>query len=115
MRKTANTNWSTPLRDVRVGDLWGKAYADNQEGVSALISFTEKGRQLIEGIDGITLIEHPFEVVAEGQLKRNVQRKPFSKIVMKHLKGQKLIDTLYFKSLIFSLKVVGKLNRIIHR
>lgn len=101
--------------DIRVGDLWGKAYADNQEGVSALISFTEKGEHLIKDLKGITLIEHPLEVVTEGQLKRNVQRKPFSRIVVKHLKGQKPIDTLYFRSLIFSLKVVGKLNRIIHR
>ena len=28
--------------DIRVGDLWGSTYQRNQDGVSALITFTEK-------------------------------------------------------------------------
>lgn len=58
--------------DIRIGDLWGDTYKDNQKGVSALIAFTEKGRKLIEGLKDVTLIEHPFETVAEGQMKNNV-------------------------------------------
>ena len=59
--------------DIRIGDLWGSTYKDNEEGVSALISFTEKGRQVICDLHDVTLVEHPFEVVAEGQMKRNAR------------------------------------------
>ena len=53
---------------VRIGDLWGKTYADNEEGVSAAVAMTEKGDALLHEC-GCTLVDHPFEVVAEGQMK----------------------------------------------
>ena len=55
--------------DIRIGDLWGKAYQDNEEGVSAAIAFTEKGNEILKRCH-CTLVEHPFEVVAEGQMKK---------------------------------------------
>lgn len=54
--------------DIRIGDLWGKTYADNEEGVSAAVAMTEKGDALLHEC-GCTLVDHPFEVVAEGQMK----------------------------------------------
>lgn len=98
--------------DIRIGDLWGKTYEQNEEGVSALVSFTDKGRQIIEGLEDVTLIEHPFSVVSEGQMKKNAQRKPFSYLVMNYLRKGKPIDTIYFKSLLFVLKVVAKFKSI---
>lgn len=54
--------------DIRIGDLWGKTYQDNEEGVSAAIAFTEKGDKMLK-LCNCTLVEHPFDVVAEGQMK----------------------------------------------
>lgn len=54
--------------DIRIGDLWGQAYRDNEDGVSAAIAFTDKGDDVLRQC-GCTLVEHPFEVVAEGQMK----------------------------------------------
>ena len=34
--------------DIRVGDYWGKRFSDNQEGVSMVVVFTEKGEKAIE-------------------------------------------------------------------
>ena len=54
--------------DIRIGDLWGKTYKNNEDGVSAAIAFTDKGDEVLHQCN-CTLVEHPFEVVAEGQMK----------------------------------------------
>ena len=54
--------------DIRIGDLWGKTYQDNEDGVSGAIAFNERGKNILENCN-CTLTEHPFEVVAEGQMK----------------------------------------------
>lgn len=74
--------------DIRIGDLWGKTYKDDQKGVNALIAFTARGKKLIEGLEGITLVEHPFEIVAEGQMKVNAKYSPVYQEVMRMLKSE---------------------------
>lgn len=101
--------------DIRIGDLWGKTYQHDQKGVSGLIAFTEKGRDIVESLHNVTLIEHPFEVVAEGQMKTNARMKPFSSLVMKHIREERPIGTIYFKGLIFSIKVIAKIKRTIFK
>lgn len=59
--------------DIRIGDLWGKTYKDNEDGVSAAIAFTSKGNEVLHQCNCI-LVEHPFEIVAEGQMKICSQR-----------------------------------------
>lgn len=54
--------------DIRIGDMWGKTYKDNEEGVSAVISFTIKGYDVLKQC-GCTFIEYPFDIVAAGQMK----------------------------------------------
>lgn len=99
--------------DIRIGDLWGKAYANDEKGVSALIVFTEKGRHIVQNLSGVTLKEQPLDIVAEGQMRKNAHVKPFGGIVMKYLKKGKSIDSFRFKSLIFSIKVIAKIKRMI--
>ena len=60
--------------DIRIGDLWGKTYQENEDGVSAAIAFTEKGDEVLHQCN-CTLVEHPYEVVAEGQMKICPKRK----------------------------------------
>lgn len=55
--------------DIRIGDLWGKMYQCNEDGVSAAVAFTEKGDEILRQCH-CELVEHPFEVVAEGQMKK---------------------------------------------
>ena len=101
--------------DIRIGDLWGATYKNNEEGVSALVAFTQKGEDVITGLNNVTLVEHPFDVVAEGQMKENAQFKPFSQIIMNHLKAEKPIDTIYFKSLLFFIRAFAKIKRIVKK
>lgn len=54
--------------DIRIGDCWGNTYKNDEKGVSAVISFTERGHELLKRCD-CELNEHPFEIAAEGQMK----------------------------------------------
>lgn len=59
--------------DIRIGDLWGNTYAGNDDGVTAVAVFTEKGRQAV-GQSGCELTPLPFETIAEGQMKAPPER-----------------------------------------
>ena len=54
--------------DIRIGDLWGKTYKDNEDGVSCAVAFTRKGDEILKQCN-CELVEHSFDVVAEGQMK----------------------------------------------
>ena len=54
--------------DIRICDLWGKTYKDNEDGVSGAVAFTKKGNEILQQCN-CELVEHTFDVVAEGQMK----------------------------------------------
>ena len=97
--------------DIRIGDLWGKTYKDDQKGVSALVSFTKKGRQIIEELQDVTLIEHPFEVVAEGQMKTNAQPKEVTPLIMRALKKGIPLNGMFFKLVFLIQKLITRIKR----
>lgn len=61
--------------DIRIGDLWGKTYQNDDIGVSAVVAFTHQGEQIIHSAN-LELRNHSFEIVAEGQMKQNVPKAP---------------------------------------
>lgn len=99
--------------DIRIGDLWGNTYKDNQKGVSALVTFTDKGRELVEGLQNVTLVEHPFEIVAEGQMKKNAKAKETRPIIMYLLRKGFMLNGQVFKMALFSQRVITKLKSIL--
>lgn len=101
--------------DIRIGDLWGNTYKNNDQGVSALITFTQKGRGIVEQLKDVTLIDHPFEVVAEGQMKRNTHKAPTYSIVMRFLKSGFGLDSIVWKTLNFANRVIGKIRYILFK
>ena len=54
--------------DIRIGDCWGSTYKDDENGVSAIITFTEKGDELLNK-SNCTLKECQLNVVVEGQMR----------------------------------------------
>lgn len=98
--------------DIRIGDLWGKTYQQDQKGTSALIAFTEKGLKILENLHDVTLVEHPFEVVAEGQMKENANRKELYSLVMWYLKKGFSISSPIFKAILFIQRLITKLKVI---
>ncbi len=99
--------------DIRIGDLWGKTYTDNDKGVSALITFTPKGKEVVEQLKDVTLIEHPFEVVAEGQMKSNTKLKELAPFVKRFLRTGLSITCPILKVIFFMQKVINKIKQII--
>jgi NAD-dependent dihydropyrimidine dehydrogenase PreA subunit len=78
--------------DIRICDLWGKTYQDNEDGVSGAVAFTEKGAEILKEID-CHLIEHPFSVVAEGQMKTCPKMLPLRDSILTSLADEnKTID-----------------------
>ena len=59
--------------DIRIGDLWGKTYNGDEDGVSGAVAFTQKGNEVLKQCN-CELVEHSFDVVAEGQMKTCPQR-----------------------------------------
>lgn len=71
--KDCKFKYEASSADIRIGDLWGNTYKDDEKGVSAAIAFTEKGNQILRELEFCTLRSHSFEVVAEGQMKQNAR------------------------------------------
>ncbi len=99
--------------DIRIGDLWGKTYMGDEKGVSALIAFTERGKAIIDELDNVTLVDHPFDVVAEGQMKKNAQAKELKPLVMYMLKKNIPLDGFLFKLTFFVQRVITKLKSLL--
>lgn len=101
--------------DIRIGDLWGDTYKDNDKGVSALVTFTKKGKEVVDQLKGVTLVEHPFEVVAEGQMKRNTRKASTYPIVMRFLKSPFGLDSFTWRIVKLINIVSIKLYHIVKR
>ena len=80
--------------DIRIGDFWGNSYKNENKGVSAVIVFTEKGRKIFETLNGVSIFEHPLEIVTEGQRKKNAKPNPLRNKIIKQLKTKGHIGTI---------------------
>lgn len=104
--KDCKYKYNRSSADIRIGDLWGKEYQKNEEGVSALVSFTPKGEKAVALLaNNCALIGHPFEVVAEGQMKRNCGRSKISKLTISILKSNMPLS--------FSFGILRVLNKLV--
>lgn len=99
--------------DIRIGDLWGKTYKEDEKGVSALIVFTKIGQSVVSELKGVTLVEHTFEIVAEGQMKCNSRAKEMKPLVMYMLKKQIPLDGMAFKLVFFAQRVISKVKSLV--
>ena len=113
-QKDCKYKYNRSSADIRIGDLWGRTYRKNEDGVSALVAFTEKGNTLIQQMN-CKLKEHPFEVVAEGQMKENVHTAYLAPIAWKMLKNDKSYSTKEWKRLIMAEKILQLPKRIIRK
>lgn len=71
-QKKCKYKYNRSSADIRIGDAWGNEYRTNENGVSALITFTNKGTDLINKLKKTCTLEpKSFTVIAEGQMKYN--------------------------------------------
>ena len=96
--------------DIRIGDLWGKTYIKDINGVSAAVAFTEKGDKIMKQCNA-QLTEHPFEVVAEGQMKENAYMIINRELILNKLK-QSNTDIITLKKILDKIELKKNLNNI---
>lgn len=111
--KACRFKYDQSSADIRLGDLWGKTYQNNEDGVSALIAFTDKGKEIIEKINSLSLTEHSFAVVAEGQMKKNAKRKEMAPVIMYLLKKKVALDGMLFNVIFMTQRIITKLKHLI--
>ncbi len=109
--KDCKYKYDNTSADVRIGDLWGNTYKDNDEGVSAAISFTERGNQVLMHCN-CEFVEHPFEVVAEGQMKKNCEKAPLRRIMLNVLKVKRE-NLKEIKFVILLSRIINRIKRVL--
>lgn len=107
-KKDCKYKYDSSSADIRIGDLWGKTYSENEDGVSALVAFTPRGREVINRLKECVLVEHPFEVVAEGQMKKNVGKAVLAPLMMECLKRR--VPLFLVNGVILTEKICHKLK-----
>lgn len=69
--------------DIRIGDLWGTKYKTNDEGITGMLVFSEKGKDIINEISKfITFSPESIECVTEAQMKKCATPSPSYNYVM---------------------------------
>lgn len=81
--------------DIRIGDLWGTTYNDNEDGVSGAVAFTEKGNDILKQCN-CELVEHTFDVVAEGQMKIHPKKPEIYERLLQLLRTQDILAVVKF-------------------
>lgn len=97
--------------DIRIGDLWGKTYAKDEKGVSGAITFTEKGNEILKQCN-IQTNEHPFEIVAEGQMKENAKIVEQRDLILNKLQNSQSEITI-FKNILDKIEINKNLKNIL--
>lgn len=105
--------------DLRIGDLWGSAFAENTEGVSALLALTPRGAEVVAALAPTCHIEAlPAPVVLEGQMPRPASRPWIHSTVMRALRSPKPLSQIapllkVYGVSILPRRVANKLRRLL--
>lgn len=67
----------------------------------------------MDSLTNVTLIEHPVNIVNEGQMKDNVHSKLLSRQIRYYLRTGYSLGSVAFKLLFFSYRVVNKINSLL--
>ena len=99
------------LADIRLGDFWGKKYYNNQDGISAVLVLTDKGRDILNKLDVNIIEECNIEECLRYQSTQNYKNINLNNKVMKNINNYTSLKELikdYRKS--FNLKKQIKLK-----
>lgn len=97
--------------DIRLGDFWGNEYLKNDEGVSSVVVFTKKGKDLLLSSD-IELVSHSFEQVARGQMMSTAKRPWYYALCLSNLNNNKLNLQTLGKILRYNLLIISYIQKI---
>lgn len=97
--------------DIRIGDMWGDTYKDNEKGVTACVVFTNRGKKVLRQCN-CEFVEYPFNQVAEGQITEPIR---FPGIGWNVIISLAKIGQTSMNLLVFTSKLVSKINKIMNK
>jgi len=72
--------------DIRLGDLWGEKYQNNNKGVSGVITYNNKGEQIIKELrNSCNINTEQIDVITACQIKNTLKTPSIRKKVIKNL------------------------------
>lgn len=80
--------------DIRIGDLWGTKYANNEKGVTGVLAFTPKGKEVLKKCN-IEIIPESVETITELQLKKHINKPYYYNFVMFLLRTPLKLKIIY--------------------
>lgn len=80
--------------DIRIGDLWGHKYAENEDGVTGVLTFTERGEKVLRE-SNVEIVPEITEVVTEGQLKGKIKSPYYYTFLIALLRSRLNLGTIY--------------------
>ncbi|MFI3287316.1 MAG: Coenzyme F420 hydrogenase/dehydrogenase, beta subunit C-terminal domain [Rikenellaceae bacterium] len=83
--------------DIRLGDLWGTKYNEDQEGVSGVLAITELGDKTINSLSNVTVLKENVAVVTESQMKKSPRKPARYNSILNALESEKSLKTIYFR------------------
>jgi len=108
--------------DIRIGDLWSKAYQKDDEGFSAVFANTKKGTNIINELKNSCVIKkEPLDVVSEGQMRQTLKMPPIRTKVLKDLSMNKSLTYIcFYTKVLRKIKqlrsfMLGKIKNLIKR
>lgn len=94
--------------DIRIGDLWGFKYRNNEQGVSGVLTFTSKGDELLNSISSLHIEPCSSSIVAEGQMKSAPEMPSIRENIMEMLKN----DSIQLNDILLSVVPYLKKQKI---
>lgn len=83
--------------DIRIGDLWGGKYANNDSGVTGVLTFTNKGETVIGNLlEYCHITNETVPVILAGQLLSDLPVPKQRKKLLKSIRRGKSLPKLYF-------------------
>ena len=81
--------------DIRIGDLWGRRFSGNEEGVNGVVGLTGAGVDLLKVMgDSLHLEPSTAEVVCESQMREGARRPLSNGYVMRSLHSTKSLEKI---------------------
>lgn len=98
--------------DIRVGDMWGKKYEKDKQGISGILVFTDKGKKLIdESKDFISITPENYDDIVEGQMHHSIEVPRYREKLIKEMRENNNIKVLYYKYII-SKKIIRRIKSV---
>lgn len=99
--------------DIRIGDLWGQAYQDDEDGVSAVVTFTSRGEEAFHSLN-CERRERGMDIVGEGQMKTAARMTFAYSIVMRLLRNDNVSIVGCDKALKWYQRCNRNMRRLLH-